>query len=160
MILLQFVRSGFVILLIFFISGVKPAGAQRGQWQERHQEMESRRIAWITQQVSLTPAEAKVFWPLYTEYNEKRNDMMLRHRSQRRQVAQLESLSEAELMELADADIRNMEEMTALRRAYHEKFKEVLPLKKVIELYEAERNFNRRLYQEGRRNQREGRGRN
>lgn len=156
----HFIRSGFVILIILFICGVKPAEAQRGQWQERQREMESRRIAWITQQVSLTPAEAKVFWPLYTEYNEKRNEMMLRHRSQRRQVTQLEKLSEAELMELADADISNMEEMAALRRGYHEKFKEILPLKKVIELYEAERNFNRRLYQEGRRNQSDGRGRN
>ena len=73
----------------------------------------------------------------------------------------MDELSEKELLRLADAEIMNMEEMTAMRREYHEKFKKVLPLKKVIELYETERNFNRFLLRESRGSERGGgRGRN
>lgn len=112
--------------------------------------MEAKRIAFITQELSLTPEEAQVFWPVYNEYNQKRNQMMILHREERKDVTDIDKLSESELMELADEDIRNMEDMVALRREYHEKFKQILPVKKVILLYNAERDFNRKLYREGR----------
>lgn len=149
-----------VALLVLLLSA--PALSQRGkgQWQERHEQLEAQRIAYITRELSLSPAEAQAFWPVYNQYNKKRNEMMMRHRQQRRQNPNLDQLSEAELLEIADKDIQNMEEMTRLRREYHEKFKEILPIKKVVQLYFAERDFNRWLMRQSRGQQRErGRGR-
>ncbi|MBW6480649.1 MAG: hypothetical protein K0B37_14570 [Bacteroidales bacterium] len=149
----------FLIIILIFQTGWAQGGP--GQSQERQEQMEARRIAFITRELSLTPAEAKEFWPVYNEYHNKRNEMMRKHRAQRQQVNNLDRLSEQELLEIADAEITNMEEMAALRREYHEKFKTILPVKKVIELYEAERNFNRNLLRESRGVQRGGgRGRN
>jgi hypothetical protein len=54
---------------------------------------------------------------------------------------------------------RNFElddEINTLRKSYHEKFKEVLPLKKVARLYAAEIEFQREVMQQLRR-RREGR---
>ena len=141
----------WLTLVMMFLLPVLVAGQQGlGQRQEQIRQMEAKRIAFITQELSLTPEEAQVFWPVYNEYNQKRNQMMIRHREERRDTADIDKLSKSELTELADADIRNMEEMVALRREYHERFKQILPLKKVILLYNAERDFNRRLYREGR----------
>ncbi len=151
--------STILAIILFIQTGWAQGGP--GQRQERHEQMEARRIAFITRELSLTPAEAKAFWPVYNEYHEKRNEMMRKHRSQRQQLNNLDRLSEQELLLIADAEIANMEEMAALRREYHEKFKNILPVKKVIELYEAERNFNRNLLRESRGTPRgAGRGRN
>ena len=151
--------STFLAILLFIQTGWAQGGF--GQRQERQEQMEARRISFITRELSLTPTEAKAFWPVYNEYHNKRNEMMRRHQAQRLQLDNLDRLSEQELLEIADAEITNMEEMAALRREYHEKFKEILPLKKVIELYETERNFNRFLLRESRGTPRgSGRGRN
>ncbi len=151
--------TGFFILFLFAQTVFAQGGP--GQRQMRHEQMEARRVAFITRELSLTPAEAQDFWPVYNEYHEKRKAMMFRHQQQKQQIDNLDELSKEELLRIADAEILNMEEMTALRREYHEKFKDVLPLKKVIELYETERNFNRFLLRESRGSQRGGgRGRN
>ncbi|MFN2396090.1 MAG: hypothetical protein ABR597_10425 [Bacteroidales bacterium] len=151
--------TGFFIL--FLLAQTVLAQGGPGQRQARHEQMEARRVAFITRELSLTPAEAQDFWPVYNEYNEKRKAMMFRHQQQKNQIDNIDELSEEELLRIADAEILNMEEMTTLRREYHEKFKKILPLKKVIELYETERNFNRNLLRESRGSQRGGsRGRN
>ena len=151
--------STLLALVIFIQSGWAQGGF--GQRQERREQMETQRIAFITRELSLTPSEAKAFWPVYNQYHDKRNKMMRKHQAQRQQLNNLDRLTEQELIEIADAEITNMEEMAALRREYHEKFKKVLPLKKVIELYETERNFNRFLLRESRGTPRSGgRGRN
>lgn len=148
-----------VFFLFFLASSSNLLNAQNEgeRFREQSKELEVKRIAFITRELSLTPSEAQVFWPVYNEYNQRRNEMMMRHRSMRMKEHDIERMSESELVKLADADIRNMEEMIALRREYHEKFKTVLPLKKVITLYEAERKFNRQLFREGRQEQRRGR---
>lgn len=143
---IQWLTLATILLLPVMLTG-QPGMGQR---QEQYRQMEAKRIAFITQELSLTPEEAQVFWPVYNEYNQKRNQMMIRHREDRKDVTDIDKLSESELMELADEDIRNMEDMVALRREYHEKFKQILPVKKVILLYNAERDFNRKLYREGR----------
>ncbi len=146
------------LLLLFAATTVFTQGGPR-QMQERYRQFESQRIAFITRELSLTPDEAQAFWPVYNEYNDKRNKLMIQHRSQRTDENNLDRLSEEKLHELADADITNMEEMIALRRQYHEKFKQILPIKKVVQLYAAERGFNRHLFNENRQG-RMGRGRN
>lgn len=150
-----------LLLKMLFVVAATTVYAQGGprQLQERYRQFESQRIAFITRELSLTPDEAQAFWPVYNEYNEKRNQLMIRHRSQRTNENKLDELSDEQLHELADADISNMEEMTALRRQYHQKFKEILPIKKVVKLYAAERDFNRHLFNENRQG-RMGRGRN
>lgn len=152
----NFLSAVFSLVLVTFSL---VSAAQMGERQEQHRQMEARRIAFLTAELELSPAEAQVFWPVYNEFNRKRDEMMVRHRTARNRLAELDQLTDAQLLELADMEIANMEEMTALRRQYHERFKEILPLRKVVKLYEAERNFNRNLLRESRGAQR-GRGRN
>ncbi len=152
--------TALLVLTAMFPAISQPGTMQgQGQFQEKYREFEARRIAFITRELSLTPDEAQVFWPVYNQYNKKRNQMMINHRQQRVNIADLDNLSENELKELAYAEIHNMEEMLALRKEYHARFLEILSPKKVLLLYNAEREFNRTLYREGR-GGRQGRGRN
>jgi hypothetical protein len=137
------------LILILTVLNLSAQGRQRN-WQEHYRELESQRISFLTKELSLTPEEAKVFWPVYNEYNQKRNQMMIRHRRQRMATRNLNRLNDKELREIADHDVRSLEEMAGLRREYHEKFLQILPARKVVLLYDAERDFNRKLMQEHR----------
>jgi len=151
------------ILVSFLLFSSIIAEAQpprRGPMQERFRELESRRVAFITRELSLTPQEAQVFWPVYNEYHEKRLKMMVSHRNQRIETTNIEDLAENELLEIAENEILSLEEMASLRREYHEKFKDILPILKVVKLYNAERGFNRQLLEDGRGGIGPGRGRN
>lgn len=151
--------------LLFFASSlllwlqISPIGAQPQNRQQARQEMELQRVAFLSTRMELTPAEATVFWPLYNAYNQKRNELMNAQRTAKFDPANLNTMSKAELEEWADFEIQSAEQMAALRRHYHEEFKKILPLHKVILLYQAEREFHRRLFDESRQRARDGRGR-
>lgn len=150
-----------IVLFLFLIVFVSEAIAQMGMGQRRlHEKIEAQRVAFMTKELDLSVEEAQVFWPVYNEYNEKKHDLMLKHRKKRINADNLATLSEEELTRVANAEIENMEEMTELRRKYHDQFMEILPVVKVVKLYKAERDFNRKLFREtrGRMGPPDGRG--
>lgn len=147
----------FLLLSSIFAEAQPP---RRGPMQERFRELESRRVAFITRELSLTPEEARVFWPVYNEYHDKRLKMMVLHRNQRIESTNVDDMTEDELIEIADNEVLGLEQMASLRREYHEKFKEILPILKVVKLYNAERGFNRQLLENERGGFGPGRGRN
>jgi hypothetical protein len=63
------------------------AQAQREAAQE---DIESRKIAFISAGLSLTPAEAAVFWPVYNEWGKKIEDNMKTRHAALRQIRQLD----------------------------------------------------------------------
>ncbi|MFP4289386.1 MAG: hypothetical protein ACLFQS_09015 [Bacteroidales bacterium] len=146
------VRKLFLVCVMAMISLTtiaQPPG--RGQWQNHQERLESQKVAFITRELDLSIEEAQIFWPVYNDYMEKRNELMIKHRAERERINNPEELKEEELVEIANSEIENMEEMTALRRQYHDKFMEILPVLKVVKLYKAERDFNRNLLREKRR---------
>jgi len=146
----------FIGALLFLIPAYPQTGQGRGQ-DARMEAIESRRIAFLTEKMSLTPEEARVFWPVYNEYNKKRDELANEHRNKWAD-ANVSAMSNEEAGRYAEELIVHMERNAAIKREYHDKLKRILPAKKIALLYEAERDFNRMLFQEARRRTREGGG--
>lgn len=142
--------AAFAILFLFVLW---PAQAQTTN-DARIEAIESRRIAFLTEKMALTPDEARVFWPVYNEYNRRRDEFTAEHRK-RWHKANISEMSNEEAGRFAEDHILHMERNSALKREYHEKLKRILPARKIALLYEAERDFNRVLFQEARRRARE-----
>ncbi|MEE4176933.1 MAG: hypothetical protein V2I46_05430 [Bacteroides sp.] len=142
-----------VILFLFFLFGNLNLLAQ----DSRMEAIKSRRIAFLTERMALTPSEAKDFWPVYNEYNKKRDDLTIAHREKwsGKEVAEM---SQDEAARFAEDQIIYFEESSTIKREYHQRLKEILPIKKIALLYEAEHDFNKMLFQEARRRGREGGG--
>lgn len=149
-------KRATILLLLFIL--VLPSFLQRsGQamaQDARLDVIESRRISFLTERMSLTPEEARVFWPLYNEYNKNRDDLTASHRNKWAD-AKVASMSNEEAGRYAEDQVLHMERSANIKREYHEKLKRILPAKKIALLYEAERDFNRMLFQEARRRNRE-----
>ncbi len=146
--------SLLLLLLLFVLPSFLPHNGQALAQDSRMEVIESRRIAFLTERMSLTPEEARAFWPLYNEYNKNRDELSNSHRN-KWPDAKVASMSNEEAGRYAEDLVLHMERSATIKREYHEKLKRILPAKKIALLYEAERDFNRMLFQEARRRSRE-----
>lgn len=104
--------------------------------QER---LNAQKVAFFTQRLKLTPEEAEKFWPYYNEYQKRKNILTQERNNTTRTFNQNSSyLSEDEMVELADRYIMYQQKEADLVVEYHEKFKEILPIQKVLRLYQTE----------------------
>lgn len=124
--------------------GNKPSEEQRKKEFER---IQSEKIAFITQELDLSPEEAQVFWPVYNqcwkEALSTHKEMMDAFGEFRREKA--DALSEAELEKKVDAYIAANRTTNLVMSEWYPKFKKVLPIRKVAKLYQAEEAFQQRM---------------
>jgi hypothetical protein len=114
--------------------------------QNRAEKIESMKIAFITKQLDLSPAEAQVFWPVYNEYTTKTEALRKTHRMELMEAKQnFDIMKDKEVETLVDGEIAFRQKELEIQKEYHSKFKAVLPIKKVARLYQAEEMFKREL---------------
>ncbi len=120
--------------------------AQSKQHSEQHKNIQAQKIAFITQELNLTPDEAKFFWPVYNEYDAKRHELKKSFKETGGfQKTDMNKLTESEAIQILDNQIIEAQKYLDLRKEYHAKFKSVLPAVKVLKLYDAERDFQKML---------------
>jgi Spy/CpxP family protein refolding chaperone len=131
------------LLLTLLVSiGTFAQGRGSGN-QEKRENIEAMKIAFITQKLELTPEEAQQFWPVYNQYSEKTKELRKKRRQGNREARQqnFDELSDKEVEQLVNEDIANRQKELDLQKEYNEKFKAILPIKKVAKLYAAEEQF-------------------
>ena len=112
----------------------------------KHEKIEVQRIAFITQQVDLTPDEAKVFWPVYNEYEAKRRELKKNFNSgENYKKTDYTKIAEKDASQLLDKQITEAQKSLDLRKEYLSKFRGILPAVKVLKLQDAEREFQKML---------------
>jgi len=135
------------IILILLL--VLTAGMVQAQAQTPKERIQALKISYITRALHLTPEEAQKFWPLYNEYQDK-----LELLKKDRRAATFErwkkdrDLSDAEIEEALDQYLAYNRKELDLQEEYIEKFKTVLPVKKVAQLIVAEERFKLVLLEE------------
>jgi len=106
-----------------FTASAQPPSAQQDA------KIKSMKVAFLTEQLNLTPAEAEKFWPLYNAYSDEK-------RALRKSAGNDKS---------SDAYIKMKEKELALEKKYISQFKAVLPQAKVDKLHAAEKKFKQQL---------------
>jgi len=115
----------------------------------RLERLNSQKIAYFTQKLQLTPDEAEKFWPLYNQFQKEKNALILEQRKSNQYFRQnIGALSEDEMEELADGIVQSKSAEAALYSNYHQKFKDILPIKKVMILYQTETSYMTMLLQQ------------
>ena len=135
--------SVFIIITSFSLSLYSQQGMQR---QQRMEKIKAQKVAYITTAMQLTPEESEVFWPIYNEYDKKRESFE-RARIGKFQVQEkgISDMSDEEVEKLILDRFKREQEMTELNMVYYARFKEVLPVKKIFDLYKAEMEFRKVL---------------
>jgi Spy/CpxP family protein refolding chaperone len=141
----------FSAAVLAFPLAVQAQGAGGGQ-----QKIESLKIAYISQQLNLDPAQAQKFWPVYNEYQAALRQLSRKWRRNLKDQDQLQKASDHQINQSLDKDFDYQKQALQIREQYRDKFSKVLPPEKVMQLYRAERDFNLKLIRELHRRQKNG----
>ena len=113
------------------------------------EKLNAYKIAFYTKRLSLTSQEAEKFWPVYNEFQNKRNDVQIERQKINRNINQNElNMSEKEMIESGDKLIALQVQEAALAQEYHKKFRDILSPVKILRLYQAENQYRLLLLNE------------
>jgi len=147
----------FTFMLIGFFLFVMLTGIMAQE--DQYEKIKSIKVAYITEQLSLTPAEAEVFWPVYNDFENRRNKI----RDERKKVIEnfrnkAENMTENDISKVLDEYIGFFTTENDLMIQYNNNLKEILPPEKVMKLHLAEIQFRHHLIEKLRDQRGRGRG--
>ena len=119
--------------------------------KQKKEQVKSIKVAYITNELNLTPDEATKFWPLYNEFEEKQNQIRrekLKAHLNRIDDSDFDNLSEKEATSLLAQMESSEDELYLLRKKFVANLKNVLPATKILKLKKAEDGFNKKLLQQ------------
>jgi hypothetical protein len=114
----------FLLIILAVLGTCSFTMAQQGNGRERIQAL---KVAFITQKLHLTTAEAEKFWPVYNQYD---NEIMQVRASNR------------------NGDVIEKEQKVLdIRKKYRSSFEKILGPQRLNDLYNAESDFRKILIQ-------------
>ncbi|WP_432714292.1 hypothetical protein [Pedobacter sp.] len=143
-------------LMLFILLSCLGGYASAQHSNERRDEIESYKIAYLTQKMELSPNEAKVFWPIYKNWQTEQ--MALRkERSQKvisyRKIEEIENLSDTEVQSLIANELNFKQRALNIEKKYYNLLRAHLPIKTIGKYYRAQETFKKDLlnrYKDGR----------
>jgi len=140
-----------VIIMLAAVTGASAQGQRMGpgQGQADNERLTAYKIAFFTQRLDLTPAEAEKFWPLYNKFSDGKSSLQAERLSLMRNASQNEStMSDAELSATADRLVQTYADEATLVSSFNRDLKQVLPPLKVIRLFQIENLYKQQLLRE------------
>lgn len=130
-----------MVVVALFTSTV--FNAQRGQ---DHEKIKSLKVAFITEKLDLSTKEAQAFWPIYNDYQEEREALRQKERTQiKGKIKEANELTEKEAKDLLEKYLRFEEEEEELDKAFLKEVSKVISSKKTLLLLRSEEEFKRQL---------------
>lgn len=137
-----------LLLATWFCFSLAVVMAQPGPPEEKKEQIEAMKVAFITRKLELTPDEAKVFWPIYDQHQKEIETLRDNRRKEMRDARDsFDSMSDKDVEKVVDGEIAFRQAELDILKKYNPQFKKVLPMKKVAKLYRAEDEFKRELLQ-------------
>jgi hypothetical protein len=150
-------------ILLFYFLFVPISWAQNDEDVNKldpqaREKIRSAQIAFITDRLGLTPAEAEKFWPVYNEFAQKRNNIRQEmHDARANRPA--DQKDEDFQKEMIDLQFKLKQRELDLEKEYSNKILNVITPQKLIALRKAEADFRtmviRQIQQRQMRNQRQ-----
>lgn len=114
------IMKKYLLIILALVGSVLFANAQKENGQ-RSEKIQALKIAFITQKLHLTSAEAEKFWPVYNEYTNEIRNLRLNNK---------------------DGDVLgNEQRLLDIRKKYKPAFENILGPQRVNDLFNAEREF-------------------
>ena len=111
------------------------------EWKER---FKSEKIAFLTMEMNITPAEAQAFWPIYNEIEQKKDEALGQViKTYKALNTAVEQNNQSEVEKCLTAYLKAQETLREIESKAAEQYKAVLPVEKVAKLYIGEEKFRR-----------------
>ncbi len=136
-------NSNILLLITLLLTISFTVFAQEpGDRQKRMEKYHSMKIAYFTDNLDLTPAEAEMFWPLYNKYEKQKGELRGKRKLRQNERNQEgKELTEKEAEVIVDQHIETRRKELELDIEFHKELKTVLPATKILKLYITEVQF-------------------
>jgi hypothetical protein len=131
---------GFITLLPILTTA---QGEQREMpMGEKKEKLKAHKIAFITERLQLTPAEAEKFWPVYNEHEAAMETLHKEFKkSHSFEPEDIEKMTDAEANKFIEDHQKHEQQTMDQRKVFIGKLKGVIPSKKILMLMDAEKDF-------------------
>lgn len=147
-----------IVLVVVAFSAIGQQDRENAR-AEMMKMIKAKKIAFITDQLDLTPAEAERFWPLYNENEKERNKINEGKRECLKGFhSEGENMNDKYIISLIDRYIALQVKESELAEKYNKRFQKVITPEKLLKLYQMEGRFKALLIREyrGRKNRGSG----
>lgn len=146
-----------LVFLAFNTLWAQPKSGKPGQ-PGKKEKIEALRIQYFNEKLSLSETEQKNFWPLYNEFKQK--EKALRDSFKRQyKPNDIVFMNDKQAEEFLNAGIKLQDDQNTLFKMYIDKFKKVLPIKKVAMLPMLEKSFRKDMIKKAGMHKKGGAGR-
>jgi hypothetical protein len=111
----------------------------------KREKIDALRATFISQKVNFTNEESTKFWPLYNEMNDKLETNRRTFRAQYNASTNYNFTTDKDAEAYLNAELNLKQKEFELYKEYYEKFKKILPVKKVAALRRAEEDFKKEI---------------
>ena len=130
-----------IAALVCFGAAASANTGWENEWKERFM---SEKIAFLTMEMNITPAEAQAFWPIYNEIEQKKDAALVQIIKTYKELnAAIEANNQKEIDKCLTAYLQAQETLREIESKAADQYKTVLPVEKVAKLYVAEEKFRR-----------------
>lgn len=131
-------RSLSVLFIVVMISSSLFAQDK----DDARQRIQEEKVAFFNENLDLSKAEAQKFWPVYNDYQNRKNRLSNEKRTLMRYYSEnAGNMSDREISETLDRYIAYEKREIELLESFNEKFREILPDDKVLKIYITEVQF-------------------
>lgn len=132
-----------ILLIIYISSNLLVIAQNNSNFQKENRD--ALKITFFISKMDLTEQEALVFWPVVNEMEAELENLKNKNAHGRMMLKDksIEEFSDKELEQIMDTRIQMGKEKVDILVKYHEKFKEVLPIRKLAKFYQASREFKK-----------------
>lgn len=125
-----------------------PSFSQGGRSQADRDKIQAARIAFLTNRLDLSVDQAKVFWPIFNEYDSKKSVLSRDYGQKKREIfehSEQKSLSEDDAKKMLDIYLEQKQAELDLEKIYLKRFDEVLDAQQVWKVITFDSDFRRSL---------------
>lgn len=137
-----FMSAAVMLLAAMAVANAQPHHRCGQDWRDR---VRSERVAFLTAEMNLTPAEAEDFWPVYNRIQQERRDAQKEIMEAYKSLEALvdEGVSGKAMAEATDRYLAAIGQKNKVCGKGYEELMKVLPPDKVAKMFVAEERFRR-----------------
>ncbi len=132
-----------LLFIIVFVLVTTVGYAQDAYIELLRSDVKTKKVAIITEVMQFADEEAKIFWPVYREYDVELSKIGDSRLELIKDYAQsYETMTDEKARELVERVLKLEERRTNLKKKYFKKFDKVLPSKTVAKFFQLENQIN------------------
>ena len=135
-----------ICTLLILLLAISLQGYSQGEKKEGHspfdvEKFNAQKMAYLIQEVGITPEEAAQLFPLYNEMQEKRFKMMKETVDKMKALRKNPNPKNEECLSVLDELLNRQVCEANMEKSYYQKFKKILSPQKVLKLKQADFRF-------------------